>query len=517
MASIQPIRPITKIVSLPAPVGGWNARDSFAEMNPLDAVILQNYFPQTTSVVLRFGHTQFATGMTGQSETLMAYSGGATNKFFSVNSGGRIYNISSGGAIGAADVSGLTNARFQYINVATTANNYLMAVNGADKARFYTGSAWATDGDGAPYNITGVDSVNCIGINLFKNRVWLIEQDTLKAWYLPTGAIGGAAASLDLRAFAPHGGELVAMGTWTIDAGNGIDDHAVFITNKGDVIVYQGSDPSSATTWAMQGQWYIGSPIGNRPFVKWRGDLLLICQDGVFPLSAALQSSRINPRVAFTDKIKKAMTTAVGSYGSNFGWQLLPFPKQNMLIVNVPVSTGTDQEQYVMNTITGAWGQFQGWSANCWELFNDSLYFGGNTLVGKAWDTNSDNSAAINGFILQAFNNYKEPGKRKRATSMRPLFLTNGTPTIFGGINWDYDLSNASTALSTTATTFAVWDTATWDGATSIWGGGLTPSFRMQNATGSGWVGAPVFKSTTNGLELELVSNDISLEVGGFL
>src|SRR3990172_8841559 len=255
MASIQPIRPITKIVSLPAPVGGWNARDSFAEMNPLDAVILQNYFPQTTSVVLRFGHTQFATGMTGQSETLMAYSGGATNKFFSVNSGGRIYNISSGGAIGAADVSGLTNARFQYINVATTANNYLMAVNGADKARFYTGSAWATDGDGAPYNITGVDSVNCIGINLFKNRVWLIEQDTLKAWYLPTGAIGGAAASLDLRAFAPHGGKLVAMGTWTIDAGNGIDYHAVFITKKGDVIVYQGSDPSSATTWAMQGQW----------------------------------------------------------------------------------------------------------------------------------------------------------------------------------------------------------------------------------------------------------------------
>lgn len=515
MGSVRAIRPRTKIVSLPAPVGGWNARDSYAEMAPTDAVTLINYFPTTTSIVLRFGQTNFATGMAGQSETLMSYSGTNTSKFFSANVGGRIYNITAGGAIGAADVSALTNGRWQYINVATTGGNYLMAVNGADKAEFYTGSAWAKDGDGSPYNITGVDSAACIGINLFKNRVWLIQQNTLLAWYLPTGAIGGAATSLDLRAFAPHGGSLISMGTWTIDAGYGMDDYAVFITSKGDVIVYRGSDPASASTWAMVGQYYVGSPIGNRPFVKWKGDLLLICQDGVFPLSAALQSSRLNPKVAVTDKINKVMTSSISNYGANFGWQLMPFPKQNMLLLNVPVSTGANQEQYVMNTITGAWGQFQNYAANCWELFNDDLYFGGNTVVGKAWNTNSDVGSAINGFVLQAFNTFNEPGQRKRVTSMRPLFLTNGTPAIFGGVNWDYDLSNASAALSTTLTTFAVWDTATWD--SGIWGGSLTPNYKLQNATGSGWAGAPVFKSSTLGLELELVTTDLSLEIGGFL
>ena len=514
MESVRPIRPRTKIVSLPAPVGGWNARDSYAQMKPEDAVVLQNYFPSATSVALRFGHSQFATGMTGQSETVMAYAGANTNKLFSANVGGRIYNITAGGAIGAADVSSLTNGRWQYINVATTGGNYLMAVNGADKARYYTGSAWDSDG-AASLTITGVDSAACIGINVFKNRVWLIEQNTLKAWYLPTGSVAGAASLLDLRAFAPHGGKLVAMGTWTIDAGYGVDDMAAFLTSKGDVIVYRGTDPSSATTWAMVGQWWIGSPVGNRPFVKWKGDLLIICQDGVFPLSAALQSSRMNPRVALTDKIKKAMTTAVGGSGSNFGWQLLPFPAQNMLILNVPLNAGSGQEQYVMNTITGSWGQFQDWSANCWELYNDAIYFGGNTYVGKAWNTNADNGAAIDGFILQAFNDFGAPGQRKRVASMRPLFLSNGTPKVFGGMNWDYDLSDTSTALSTTSTTFAVWDTATWDNG--IWAGGLVPNYKLQNATGSGWVGAPVFKSTTNGLELELISNDINLEIGGFL
>jgi hypothetical protein len=445
----------------------------------------------------------------------MAYSGAATNKFFSANSGGRIYEITSGGAVGAADVSSLTNGRWQYVNVSTTAGNYLMAVNGADKAKFYTGSAWATDGDGSPYDITVVDSATCIGINLFKNRVWLIKKDTLLAYYLPTGAIGGAAAVLDLRAFAPHGGALVAMGTWTIDAGYGIDDYAVFLTNKGDVIVYRGSDPASASTWALVGIYFIGSPIGNRPFVKWKGDLLIICQDGVCPLSSALQSSRMNPKTSLTDKIQSAISEAVTAGGSNFGWQLLPFPKNDMLIVNVPVVAGSSQEQYVMNTLTGAWAQFQDWHANCWELFNDNLYFGGNTYAGKTWDTNADNGSAIQGLIIQAFNEFGAPGQRKRGTSMRPLLLTNGSPSIFCGINWDYDLSDPTSPLTTTATTFGVWDTATWD--SGIWGDGLNPSRALQGVTGSGFAGAPVFKSGTLGLQVELVSTVLTVEMGGAL
>lgn len=516
--AVRQIRPRTKIVSLPAPVGGWNARDSFADMAENDAVVLQNYWPKTTSVALRNGHTQFATGMSGQSETIMTYAGASTNKLFSANAGAggtaRIYDITAGGAISSAAVSSLTNGRWQYINVSTTGGNYLLSVNGADKMRIYDGSTWDSDGGGS-FTVTVVDTATCIGINLFKNRVWLIKQNTLLAYYLPTGAIAGAASLLDLRAFAPHGGSLVAMGTWTIDAGYGVDDYAVFVTNKGDVIVYQGSDPSSASTWALRGLWYLGSPVGNRPFTKWKGDMLIICQDGLFPLSAALQSSRINPKVALTNKIQQTVSESVSSYGSTFGWQVIPYPKQNMLLLNVPVVAGSAQEQYVMNTITGAWAQFQDWPANCWELYSDDIYFGGNTYVGKAWNTNSDNGAAIQGFILQAFNEFGEKGQRKRATSMRPLFLTNGNPQIFVGMAWDYQMANPTSPVTTTATSFGVWDTAKWD--TDIWGGGLNPSYSIQSVAGSGWAGAPVFKSGTLGLQVELVSSAISLEIGGFL
>jgi hypothetical protein len=36
--------------SVAAPIGGWNARDSVAEMNPMDAVVMQNLFPTPSEV-----------------------------------------------------------------------------------------------------------------------------------------------------------------------------------------------------------------------------------------------------------------------------------------------------------------------------------------------------------------------------------------------------------------------------------------------------------------------------------
>ena len=44
-----------RVASIPAPVGGWNARDSLANMAPTDAVVLENMFPNVSNVVLRGG------------------------------------------------------------------------------------------------------------------------------------------------------------------------------------------------------------------------------------------------------------------------------------------------------------------------------------------------------------------------------------------------------------------------------------------------------------------------------
>jgi hypothetical protein len=113
--------------------------------------------------------------------------------------------------------------------------------------------------------------------------------------------------------------------------------------------------------------------------VKYKGDLLVITQDGLVPLSGALQSSRLNPRVALTDKIQSSINSSV-ELRRELRLADPAVPQAEHAALNVPVTTGNSQHQYVMNTITGMWCDFSGWNANCWTLYGDHIYFGGKRL-----------------------------------------------------------------------------------------------------------------------------------------
>lgn len=500
-------------VSIPAPIGGWNARDALGDMEPTDAVSMLNFWPRTSDVQLRKGHTQFSTGLGSQVYSLLSYYGAASAKLFA-GAGSALYNITSGGAVGAADVSGLSNVKFEYVNVSTAGGNFLLAVNGADKLRGYNGTSWWIDGDGTA-DITGLDTSTCININLHKTRAWLIQNNALTAWYLPVNAIAGAANSFSFKAIARKGGYLVAMATWTIDGGSGVDDLAVFITNKGEVIVYQGTDPSSATTWALVGVYELAPPVSRRCHIKYEGDLLILTQDGIVPLSSVLRSSRFDGSKAITYKIQQAITDATTNYGSNFGWGIKYYPKANMLIVNVPITEGNLQEQYVMNTITKAWGRFDSWNANCFEIFNDEPYFGSNGFVGRAWNGLVDNTSNINATAKQAFNYFGQRGKLKRWTMLRPVILTNGSPGLNMSLNVDFEDSGSTAVLSYTASSGSLWDTAVWD--TDVWGGGLIVQKAWQGVNGIGYCAAPRLQAASQGIEVYWASSDIVMERGAFV
>jgi hypothetical protein len=388
----------------------------------------------------------------------------------------------------------------------------MYAVNGVDSPRLYNGTTWtAITGVSSPA-ITGVTTTNLSNVTLFKNRVWFIEKNTLKAWYLPTSSAGGAAAVLDLSSVAKLGGVLVDLDTWTIDAGYGVDDNLVFVTSEGEVIVYRGTDPSSAATWALAGIWKLGAPIGNRCLLKYAGDLLLLTYDGLMPLAQSLQSSRLDPRVALSNKIQGAITAATVNYGSSFGWQIVYSPKNSAVWVNVPVATG-QQEQYVMNTITTSWCKFKGWSAFCWEIFNENPYFGGAGFVGKAWDDGyTDGSSNITGNCLQAFNYFGSRGVKKYFTRARPSLFTNGQPQVQLGMNIDFDTMDTSSALSYSGSAFGAWGVGLWDSA--LWGSDLQITNSWQGITGIGYCGALQLKSASSGLQIEWAATDVVFQTG---
>jgi hypothetical protein len=510
---------LSTTISLPPPTGGWNARDNYALMDVKDAVRLENWWPLTTDVMFRLGYTQYAYGFASQVDTVMWYSSGIANKLFAIE-GSMAWDISAGGdyTAGVPDLTGLSNARWQYINITTPGGSFLEMVNGADKLRGYDGTNWYTDGDGS-HDITGFNTATATNINLHKNRVWFTEAGTLKAYYMPTGAISGAATAFDLSSIARNGGYLMAMATWTIDAGYGVDDLAAWITSNGEVIIYHGTDPASIATWALVGVFNLGSPIGRRCMMKFGGDLLIMTQDGIVPMAQGLQSSRLDPRVNLTDKIQQAASNAATVYSGNFGWQLLYYAKQNMLIMNVPFSEGDAQQQYCMNTISKAWCNFTNVNANCWELYNDDPYFGGNGYVAKFWNGFSDyttqpTATNINVSALQAFN-YCGSSAQKHFRMIRPILNSSGFPSTYINLNVDFDLSDTTAPLSYSSSGSYVWDTALWDAA--IWGGGLQILKGWQGANPIGFCAGVQFKGTSQGIETHWMATDVEFAKGGVL
>jgi len=503
---------VSRTSSLQAPTGGLNAKDPIANMKETEAVTLENWFPTPSSVDIRNGMTSHVDGFSDSVETIALYNDGVDPKLFAA-AGDSIYDVTTAGALGTAEVTGLSNARFQCINMGTAGGFYLMMVNGADKLQYYTGSAWDVDGGGL--TITGVDTADCIHINNFKNRVWLIEKNTFNAWYLPVSSIAGAANNLDLSGLFKLGGYLMAMANWTIDNASGVDDYAAFITSEGEVALYKGTDPSSAATWALVGTFRMGRPIGRRCFCKAGADVLVLTTDGAFPLSKALLTDRSQLNLAATDKISTLFNEDIRTYGTLFGWQPIIHPFGQKLIVNVPTTEGQVAHQYVMNTSNGSWTKFTGWNAICWEVLGDSLYFGSSDGVYQADVGGSDNGSDITCVAQQAFSYFGNRTGIKKWSMARCIFTAGGVinPAIL--LNVDFATDRTTVSPSFTENTGSVWDVAPWD--TSSWTRGDTIVKNWQSITGVGYAGGIRVVTQTKDITCRWQSTDFVYEYGAVL
>lgn len=505
---------VSAVSSFPAPLGGWNARDALAGMKPTDAVALDNWFPKTSYVESRGGYAAHATGMSGNGKTLAVYNAmNGVGKMFCMTATGT-YNVTSAGAVGAS-VAARTNGKHNWVNFGDGTNNYLIAVNGVDEPLYYNGSAWVAVTGATSPALTGLTTTSISGVFAFKGRLIFLEKNSLSFWYLAAGAAGGALTEFDLSAQAPRGGYLVAGANWTIDGGSGIDDYCVFVTSEGDVIVYQGTNPASATTWAKVGSYSIARPLGSRCLTQYGGDLIILTQNGAFPLSAALPTAALDRKLALSFKIENAFNDAARSYGSVFGWKAIQYPAQSAFIVNVPKVEDGEHEQYVMNTITKAWCRFKEWDAEDFAVLAGELYFCNGTSTYKAWTGSIDGTSDIVLYGKTAFSNFGS-GHYKNFKMFRPVLAVNGTFTFLTDIDVDFNDTTIEGTATYSVTSGAQWDVDSWD--VGYWAGGL--QIVREWTSPDEWGGtyaAGKINIATNSLTVQWMSCDMVWEVGGIV
>jgi hypothetical protein len=159
------------------------------------------------------------------------------------------------------------------------------------------------------------------------------------------------------------------------------------------------------------------------------------------------------------------MNDAARNYADNFGWEFVIYPRGTMALLNVPVQESDTQQQFVMNTLTGAWCRFTGINANCWAVFGDRLYFGGNDGAAYHADTGAlDIGVPVDAIGQTAYSFYRSPGTVKHWTMIQTLVTSDtsgAVPSV--GVSTDFKDNATLTTPAPATVDVAQFDEAVWD------------------------------------------------------
>ena len=491
---------------VPAPVLGLDFTRALPLQDPRGANVLTNFTVRRAGSELRPGWKRWVSNLPGEVLSVMVYNpprGAGTTllpKVFAACDDGNIYDVTDPHPESfvppiAVSIPGqIVPGRFSHTNFANGANNFLCICAAG-------GGYWTYDSIGGWVNRTG--SITGAGgphaatfdfVLAWKARLWFIRNSSSDVFYLPINAIQGNASEFDFGPLLTHGGALSAMASWTLDSGNGVDDKLVIVGGGGDVLVFDGTDPSSATTFRLAGRWYVGRPPDGRRFMsKYGGDLLMITANGIDFMSRLLQGRSLLDPEGIGDDPAARYNAVIGeevrsSYGQQF-WHPVFVMSEQMVVFVTPQNDGVEARQHVFSTLQRAWSQYKGLPIVSADTLDGEMFFG--TLdgkIGKLFAAESDDELQdgtvgreVTGTLQSAF---VAPGRDamalKRPLLLMPMFISSDRPRARVQVNTDWETRGPPGSPAYVPPIIALWDISRWDMA--LWHGGLF--------TFTGWVGA---------------------------
>lgn len=529
---------VYKTATIPAPTLGLIANANIASPPPGGAEQLENFLSTATGAILRRGCAQHGSlGVSDPVRSLFAYANGNNRKMFATTDDA-IFNVTSptlsynlvdnlGNSMTTdtgdhlvlfseeaiiPDVTGLTGGDWVSTQFATSGGVYLRLVNGFDVPRVYDGAAWST----TP-TITGTDPTRFSYLWPYKQRLFFVEKDSLNAWYLPADSIGGAAVLLPLGSIFTRGGSLLFGSSWSLETGTGgLSEQCIFVSTEGEVAVFQGSDPASASTWSRVGVYRIGKPLGKNAHFRAGGDIVICTDIGAIPLSQALQKdfAVLSPS-AVSAQIETIWNTEVRNRPT-LDWKSLVWSSNQMAVVAPPVTSGQPTVLYVVNTRTGGWSKFTGWDVRCLLVFNDRLFYGSdNGIVVEANVTGQDMGVPYVGVYTPLFSDLGAPG-RKVASMTRVVTKSVFDPKEKLSMQKDYRVVLPAPPAANAVSLGNVWGAGIW--GVSRWGGAqVKTSFGTWKSTPqNGDVLSPALQITSGNispLDTEIVRTDVTYQL----
>jgi hypothetical protein len=460
-----------------APVRGLIMNDTAAAPDPAGASVLNNWWPTTRGAKVRGGSVKYAT-LPDAVQTLITYKSGGEWMFAAT--GDSIYDITTVAdpdVSPTAAVTGRTSGDYCAVQYGTAGGDYMILVNGSDDALLYDGTTFADLNDASSPAITGVDTSALTHAWSHGSRIWFVEGGTMNAWYLPADSIAGAAAQFSLAGVFRKGGSLLFGASWSLDAGDGLDDKCVFVSTEGEVLIYEGTDPTDYTTWSLAGVYTMPKPISRRSHIQAGGDLLVATEVGLIPVSAAITTDL---GAIETKSVSRPITPYWQSKAmlSTSNWEISRLDDAGVMVITQPPS-GSGYSMLAVNMMTGAWSKVTGWAAQTLATYGGDGYFG--TDDGEVFLMNvsgSDNGTPYTASYVGQYENLGAFGILKTIRQMRASFLSGSliNPQLTALTDYGEDLPSPTSSAGETTTD--VWDVGKWDEAE--WDAGTTASYSSE-------------------------------------
>ena len=330
------------------------------------------------------------------------------------------------------------------------------------------------------------------------------------------------AKAFDFGGCFSKGGFLQALATWTTDSGTGIDDKLLAISSQGEVAIYSGYDPEDASIWKLEGVFNAGETFTRRCWAKYGGDCAILTQYGVVTMSSLLSAEESVSANSLSLKVQKIFSDLASEGEYRAGWQILNYPNEDLLIVNIPGLSISANFQLAMNTITKGWAEFIGFNAECWTRYGSNVVYGGFQalyigLTGRTdnADMDGENGVAIRAEVQQAFSYFGAQGQNKHFKMFRPTFVYGGDFSVRAQANMDFDFGGTPPTATAPYYKYGIWDEDIWDGG-AVWSGGLLSSKQWIFVNGIGYA-ASIRMQVETASELTWVSTDWAMENGGIV
>lgn len=498
----------TKSVTIPAPTAGWNTRDPLDAMEPAYATKLVNIYPDQGYVRTRKGYSVHCDlNRDGKDiETLVELPlASGTSKLLAACDG-RLYDATTSSPVLLE--SGLTEDRWQHAIM----SGRLILVNGAETPRVWDGSTLAVATYRSDNTNDPLTPSRLIQVTHYKSRLYFVEKDSCNVWFGETAAITGNLSKIDFSFILHRGGRVAFVAPWSRDTGSGLADYLVVVSSEGEVLVYEGTDPTTVATWGLVARFFLPPPVqGRRGWINVGSDLLIVHKAGITPLGTLLASGNDSTYAVVTDVINRSFLEATASWGESEGWCAIYHPTGQALYVNVPVLNAA--EQFVLNPATGAWTRYVGMNATTWATLEDSLLFGSkNGAIYRANYGDSDNGAGIKSELKTAYSYFGDRGHIKRFTMARPQVRTPAGLKFSMAIDTNFNPSEFS-SVQVADNANALWGTAVWNEA--LWDSPKLSSEDVYSLTNLGRAASLSLAVQTQAGGFEMYAAAITYEQGG--